>query len=391
MKQPYDVLVVGGGLVGLTAALAMARCGCQVALIDAGPLVEAETKPVGPDKRVYAINKASIALLNELQVGRRMEHSNLAPYQKMHVWDAANGAFIDFDARSIAEPYLGFIAEEWVLKAALLEEIKEHASIVLFPNTTSNSVRRVDQAIEIRGDQGAWQASLLLVADGAQSPTRAQLEVPLTQWSYGQKALVATVHTELPHQKTAYQVFTKQGPLAFLPLVDQQACSIVWSTELKHAEFLLSLSDSDFNQELTTTFSRRLGDVKLTSPRTHYPLQMRHVKHYVGKRWMLVGDAAHTIHPLAGLGLNVGLADVATWYHQVQRDKNALFSSKQLGLYQRQRKNAVWQTILLMEGFKFLFSSSFPPITTLRGLGLTGCNLVTPLKRLFIQHAAGAQ
>ena len=153
----------------------------------------------------------------------------------------------------------------------------------------------------------------------------------------------------------------------------------------------MGLNEEDFNQALQAALVDKLGTTKLLSMRHQFPLHMRHATHYVGNRWMLLGDAAHTIHPLAGLGLNVGLADVSAWYHKLKQDKKALASSKALGCYQRERKSAVWQTILLMEGFKRLFSISLPPIPAFRSLGLRFCNQLTPLKRLFIQHAAGEQ
>jgi 2-octaprenylphenol hydroxylase len=230
-----------------------------------------------------------------------------------------------------------------------------------------------------------------MIADGANSPTRKKLDVPLTTWSYNQEALVATVSTEKPHQKTAYQVFNPDGPLAFLPLSNPNHCSIVWSTKPSRAQNLLKLNDDAFSSQLTQAFAERLGQVRLESARHQFPLQMRHVKHYVGKNWVLLGDAAHTIHPLAGLGLNVGLADISSWLHHLDssKSKGHLTSMNLLRAYQRERKFVVWQTILLMEGFKHLFSNSHRPITTLRGIGLRFCNEVSPLKRLFIQHAAG--
>jgi 2-polyprenylphenol 6-hydroxylase len=386
MNQTYDVLIAGGGVVGLTAALAMADCGFTVALIDAG-LLKVNPNPI--DVRVYAINKASQALLDELQVWQHLDKKRLSPYHHMHVWDAKSGAAIDFDSRSIAAASLGAIIEESMLKQGLLAQIKHTPTIHLFADSALIKVEHLDNAIAVSSEKATWQGQLLMVAEGAHSPTREKLAVSLTSWSYQQQAIVATVHTEQSHQHTAYQVFHPQGPLAFLPLADVNQCSIVWSTDSKQAEHLMSLNEEDFNLALQTAFVNKLGRTQLVSGRHQFPLHMRHANHYVSSRWMLLGDAAHTIHPLAGLGLNVGLADVSVWYHQVKQDKKALTSTKALGFYQRERKSAVWQTILLMEGLKRLFSISLPPIPALRSLGLRFCNQLTPLKRLFIQHAAG--
>lgn len=386
MTHHYDVLVVGGGIVGLTAALAMAQRQYRVAVIDAGSLTADSSRP---DLRVYAINKASQALLTDLAVWPRLPRARLSPYENMHVWDGANGAYIDFDCRDVASAYLGTIVEESVVKAALLAQISAIEDIDLFANETIAEVEELAASIAIKSVNGRWDGQLLLVADGANSLTRAKLNVNFTRWSYEQQALVATVKTALPHQQTAYQVFHADGPLALLPLPDPYQCSIVWSTDLARAEQLIGCSELEFNQQISQAFGQHLGSIELSSARHQFPLHMRHVKHYVGKNWLLLGDAAHTIHPLAGLGLNLGLADLASWLLCLERNSNRLLSSRALGAYQRERKTAVWQTIMMMEGFKRLFGSSNSTISSIRSLGLRACNSTSELKRLFIQHAQG--
>lgn len=386
MKQSFDVLIVGGGIVGLTAALAMAERQYHVALIDAGHL---DADPHAQDLRVYAINQASQNLLTQLDVWQLIDKQRISPYQHMHVWDAANGAFIDFDSRSIAASSLGSIMEESVLKHALLQRVKDHSHIHLFPHSTVEEVSVQPHSVSIGDLKQQWEGQLLMIADGAQSPTRQKLNVELTTWSYQHHALVATVTTEKPHLRTAYQVFNHNGPLAFLPLVHPNQCSIVWSTEPTHAQQLMALDDNEFNGELTKAFHQKLGQVEVASTRHQFPLHMRHVKRYSGQRWLLLGDAAHTIHPLAGLGLNVGLADVASWMRCIDRNQGLFYSNKNLGAYHRKRHYEVWQIIIQMEGFKQLFSPKLSSISPLRGLGLRLCNQLTPLKRLFIQHATG--
>lgn len=386
MSLQFDVLIVGGGVVGLTAALAMAQRNYTVAVIDSGPLkIDNSTE----DLRVYAINKASQSLLAQLNVWQHLDVTRVSPYDKMYVWDGVTGAHIDFDSRSIAAPDLGAIIDESVLKKALLQQIFNETTISLYPHCSAEEVNILEQGVSISSQDILWEGKLLMIADGANSPTRQKLNVPITSWPYNQQALVATVNTEKPHQQTAYQVFHPDGPLAFLPLSDPNQCSIVWSTQPRRAQNLMALDVDDFNLELTRTFAKQLGEVHLVSARHQFPLQMRHVKQYTGKHWLLLGDAAHTIHPLAGLGLNVGLADICTWLQLLDASDGRFASKRLLGAYQRERKHAVWQTILLMEGFKHLFGYSHAPITTLRGLGLRLCNEMTPLKRLFIQHAAG--
>lgn len=388
MSQKVDVLIAGGGIVGLTSALAMAKRGYSVTVFDAGSM-QVDTSV--PDLRVYAINKASQTLLTQLDIWQHIDTTRSSPYQHMHVWDGVNGAHIDFDSRSIAAPDLGSIIEESILKQALLHRVSKESRINLLAHCPVTEVRQLDDRIQVCCEERVWDGQLLMIADGANSPTRTKLNVALTTWSYQQQALVAMVQTEKPHQATAAQVFNPDGPLAFLPLPDPHQCSIVWSTDTKRSAELLALNEDAFNLELTQAFARHLGQVKLISVRHQFPLQMRHAKQYTGKRWMLLGDAAHTIHPLAGLGLNVGLADVSSWLHCLDENKNELVSSKILGAYQRERKSSVWQIIMLMEGFKRLFGQSSTPVSALRGLGLRFCNEFTPIKRMFIQHAAGGE
>ncbi|MCW8445306.1 UbiH/UbiF/VisC/COQ6 family ubiquinone biosynthesis hydroxylase [Fluoribacter gormanii] len=386
MSLQFNVLIIGGGIVGLTAALAMAQRGNSVAVIDAGSL---KVDSSLPDTRVYAINFASQTLLQQLNAWQHLDKSRLSPYRSMYVWDAESNAHIDFDSRYIGKQNLGNIIEESVLKRALLHQVSTQPSIHLFPDNRVEEVFSDDAGVKVCSNQQTWEGQLLMIADGANSPARQKLKVPLNSWSYEQHALVATVSVEKPHQQTAYQVFRADGPLAFLPLADAHQCSIVWSTDPVHAKKLMSLSEQEFNEALTRAFAKKLGRVEVISTRHQFPLQMRHVKQYAGDRWLLLGDAAHTIHPLAGLGLNVGLADVRSWIQCLDMVQDTLLSKKALGAYQRERKHAVWQIIMMMEGFKRLFSNSFSPIVTLRGLGLSLCNRFMPIKRLFIQHAQG--
>ncbi|KTD52967.1 FAD-dependent oxidoreductase [Legionella quateirensis] len=386
MSQKFDVLVVGGGIVGLTAAIAMAQRNYSVAVIDAGPL-KADVSTT--DIRVYAINKASQSLFRKLGVWDILDAARISPYTHMHVWDAQSGAYIDFDSRIIAEQNLGSIIEESILKQGLLQQASVESNISLFSNCAVDDVSNSENGVMICSQNIVWEGQLLMIADGANSPTRNKLNIELTSWSYNQNALVATVQTEKSHLKTAYQVFNPDGPLAFLPLANAHQCSIVWSTNPVRAQKLMALGEDEFNTEITRAFAKQLGKVELVSLRHQFPLRMRHVKQYTGKRWLLLGDAAHTIHPLAGLGLNLGLADIASWLKILDQGQNTLSSNKIMGAYQRERKHAVWQTIMLMEGFKQLFTHSFTPITALRGLGLRMCNEINSIKRMFIEHAAG--
>lgn len=387
MKPSFDVLVIGGGVVGLTAALAMAVRHDKVAVFDHGELKINQLTDV--DKRVYAMNQASQDLLLQLDVWQHLDASRMTPYQRMYVWDALSGAYIDFDSRCIAAPFLGTMIEEVALKNALLEQLAHQPTVSLFSNTRVDKVSFTDHSVQIAHQDEHWDGQLLMVADGAHSPLRQMLKVPLSTRSYHQHALIATVTTEKKHQNTAYQVFHPDGPLAFLPLANPHQSSIVWSTKPDRVQTLMSLDEQGFNEEVSHAFAHQLGQVVLASARHQFPLSMRHVTQYTGSRWMLLGDCAHTIHPLAGLGLNVGLADVASWLRCLQHHRGDLASPKRLGAYQRERKHSVWQTILLMDALKRIFSYSSPPLSKLRALGLRACNELPVLKQWFIHHASG--
>lgn len=380
-----DVIVIGGGVVGLSAALAMHQRGFSVALLDAGSLT---VSPSQISPRVYAINHASQRLLQQFNVWPLLDSSRISPYQHIHVWSAAKGGHIDFDSRMIAADRLGSIIDEANLRHALLQQIAAH-DIALFPETKVTLIHELPDGIEIGALKQRWHAKLMIIADGASSSTRDLLHIPLTTWSYRQHALVATIQTEKSHQQTAFQIFSSDGALAFLPLSDEHQCSIVWSSSPTSIQERMLLPEEAFNLQLAAAFEEKLGKLNIMTQRYQFPLHMRHVKQYKGAHWLIMGDAAHTIHPLAGLGLNVGLADLNAWLNLLGHEKSKLCSSKALGAYHRQRQHAVWQTIALMEGLKATFLNQCPPIAMLRKLGLDLCNQVPPLKRLFIEHAAG--
>jgi 2-octaprenylphenol hydroxylase len=380
MTTNFDVIVIGAGVVGLTAAIAMQQRGFSVALLDSGDF------EIHSNNRVYAINDASTSLFSELGIWSLLEHHRLSPYKNMQVWDALSGASIGFDARLMAASQLGFIIEESHIKHTLMQAI---SGIHLFPNTRVEKVNSSSSGMQVFSENNSWHSTLLMAADGAQSPTRNSLQIPMTQWSYKQQAIVATVETEKPHNQTAYQVFHPEGPLAFLPLANPYQCSIVWTTTIPQAERLMAISEIDFNYQLTAAFAATLGNIKVLTTRQSFPLSMRHTQQYSGSHWLLLGDAAHTIHPLAGLGLNLGLADITTWLDCFAEHNNNLLSSTALGKYQRQRKYATWQVIALMEALKTVFSTNAAPLVALRSLGLRAFDRFNPLKRMIIAEAMG--
>lgn len=386
MTQSFDVIIIGAGVVGLSAALALAKRSFSVALMDVGPLA-VTAMDAG---RVYAINAASCALFHHLGIWPLLHANELSPYQRMHVWDAKSKGTLDFDAQLMAANTLGFIVTQSALKQALLAGLAQEKSVQCFPHCLLKTFQCQENGMLLQSSEGLWQAKQVIIADGPNSAWREKLKVPLTSWSYHQHALVTRVRTEKAHEQRAYQVFNPEGPLAFLPLKNAHECSIVWSTSPRLAEHLMGLSDERFNEQVSEAFHHKLGEVSVLEPRSQFPLSMRQASQYVGQHWVLMGDAAHTVHPLAGLGLNLGLADVITYLSYVdQSSPSVVLSKKQLQAYQRQRKHAVWQTILFLQAIKSFFGSSFAPLVGLRALGLMSCNQLPFLKRFFIEQAAG--
>jgi 2-polyprenylphenol 6-hydroxylase len=386
MQTESDILIVGCGVVGLCAALSMQKRGFSVTLLDAGQVTTNKAVEIS---RVYAINQASVDLFKKLDIWNYIDKSRSSPYSRMHVWDSVNTAHIDFDSRIINSDKLGFMLEESVIKEALLKEISK-VDINLIPECqVCEVVENTDNICVVDQKDIKRHAKLLIVADGARSTLREMLGVKVTTWPYYQQAIVANVTTENPHKKTAYQVFQPNGPLAFLPMAEKNQSSIVWSTSPEHAKRLMELSTEEFEVELTNAFEDKLGHVRVFSKRHKFPLHMRHVNTYTGARWLLMGDAAHTIHPLAGLGLNVGLADLATWIDELENNNCKLTSPRTLKSYQRKRKHALWTVIALMQGLHVLFTNKLSAVIKIRGFGLNLFNKLMPIKKIIIEHASG--
>lgn len=380
-----DFIVIGGGVVGLSAAIAMRQRGYRVTVLDKNVLISQLDDPAS---RVYAVNQASQILFEKLGVWPLIDDTRIAVYERMHIWDKLGKTSIDFDARTMACDRLGVMLEESAIKSALLKQA-QILDIELVSNWETQAIENQDQAIVVSSTERAYHAQWLIVADGAHSATRDFLGVTMVSWPYKQKAIVAKVRTEQSHHKTAFQIFHTTGPLAFLPLVRPDESSIVWSITTPQADDLMALSDDIFEERLAMAFEHKLGQVTLLSKRRTFPLHMQHVKRYTGERWVLMGDAAHTIHPLAGLGLNIGLADLAIWLQYFPVHTHRFPTERMLSVYQRQRKHAVWQMILFLQAMHVLFRQSDLPILALRGIGLTLCNRLPFVKRLIMTYATG--
>lgn len=383
MSDCAEFIVMGAGVVGLCAAIALRQKGYSVVVLESGSLAYPSSDP---DSRVYALNQASQALLQHIDIWDKLSHTAMGVYERMQVWDSFGQATIAFDARMLACDRLGVIIEEAPLKYALIQQARD-LNITCIEHWKTDAVEELAEAMIVRSVDHSWSAAYVIIAEGARSTTRELLQVPMTAWSYQQHAMVAKVAVEKSHARTAYQVFCPKGPLAFLPLADPHTCSIVWSSATHHIEHLMTLSDHEFIQELNTAFEHTLGATTLLSSRKIFPLQMQHAARYAGSRWVLMGDAAHTVHPLAGLGLNLGLADISLFLKSIAHLSRP--NVRALRAYQRQRKHEVWQVILFLQSMHVLFTNAHLPIQIMRGLALRLCNRLPMLKRLCMEHASG--
>ena len=411
-----DIAIVGAGMVGAALALALKDCPFTVALVDgqSDDALQAEILPAGSvaqfDTRVSALTMASQRLLQALGAWQNLAQANIMPFQKMSVWDELGTAQIDFDAAELYCNELGFIVANQNVVAALHRCLTTQGNLTRLlgcdvKRLKSPSVAALRTA-EIEGRSAGNEltlsngqrlhCNLVVAADGANSKIRALAGIATREWDYEHHAIVATVETELAHGRVARQQFSESGPLAFLPLQDahstEKFCSIVWSLKPALAETMMALNDQQFAQAAAAGIDTRLGRILQVSKRQCYPLRQRHAKSYIAPGIVLIGDAAHTIHPLAGQGVNLGFKDAQALGNILQEaGKLRLAADNRVLLqrYQRQRKGDNLLMMGLMEGFKQLFEQPDPLVRWVRNVGLDWVGKQTLIKNQIVRHAMG--
>jgi len=390
--QTSDVLIVGGGSAGLTLALLLASGDysqqLKITLLEQGQAPEPAPATL---LRVSALNLASQRLLTALGVWQGLT-ANPA-YQQMEVWEADSFARINFDAQTENQQALGWIVDNQQLCQQLYQKLQQYPQVqCLFGRAISQIGTSEEHSLVTLTDGSVLLAKLLVGADGAESKVRQSLQLPLTFWDYDQHALVAVVKTQQPHGQCARQVFLPTGPLALLPLSDPHLCSIVWSTNPQQAAELMAQTDTEFNQALSAATQSVLGVLQVQSPRHKFPLKMRYATKWQQQQVVLVADAAHTIHPLAGQGMNLGLMDVAALAELInqQMAKNLPWASpRMLRQYERWRKAEAQQMIAAMELFKRGFLLQDPVAKLVRAVGMKTTNQLPFLKRKIMAAALG--
>lgn len=396
-ENTHDIIISGGGMVGLALAVAVAQDGLRVAVIEKSVIEQTDPNSTGFAPRVSALNHASERLLRNLGAWDYLPSSRVSAYSHMHVWDGLGQGEIDFDASDVQKPHLGHIIENRFISSALWSRAQQLSNIEFFNEDEIEHWEQTHVVVTVETRQGhRLQAQVLVGSEGKYSPIRQKSAIDLWSWDYHHTAIVTTVQHERPHQNTASQVFLESGPLAFLPLPATEAnthvSSIVWSVKSDLAESLLALDDATFLNRLNQAFENRYGKLLHADARFAFPLSAQQAKRYYDGRVIVLGDAAHTIHPLAGLGVNLGFLDAATLAGEWQR---ASAQTLDLGhefvlrRYQRQRQLHNLSVGALMETLKRLFDTQAPLPVLMRNTGLQVFNNSRLLKRPLIQGALG--
>jgi len=389
-EQQYDVLIVGGGIVGLTLAAELAGSDFSVAVVERQP-----PRPVTdtPECRVSAINRFAIQQYQQCGVWQPPLNARAGAFEKMTVWDYQGAGQISFDSAELGLPALGVIIENNVLQQMLFDAVQQADNVTLLcPQEIGQINYRADGAEPpsvVLASGETLTAELLVGADGVNSRVREAALIARSRKSYQQQALVCNVRTSESHENTAWQCFLPSGPLAFLPMFNGES-SIVWSLDDALAEEKMALADDAFMASLAEAFEYRLGEIQHTGARYLFPLSHGHASVYVKPQLALIGDAAHNIHPLAGQGANLGIADAAALARVIRQARaggRQWQAEHTLKKYQRQRKGANQLMELSMTGFKELFGNDNALLAEIRNAGLSLVDHLPALKYRMIRQA----
>ncbi len=387
--KTFDITIIGGGMVGLALAASLEKQPLRIALIEGFPN-QVTTDSI--TNRVSAINLASQKLLTELNVWSQLTQLRATEYNSMYVWEKDSFANIEFNTQSLGIPHLGHIIENHLIQHCLWEKVKQQKNVEIVTALPQDLGITESNAILTLNNGQILSTKLVIGADGANSWLRKQANIPLIFRDYGHHALVCNVQTEEPHQHCARQVFAKDSILAFLPLHQDNLSSIVWSLPAEKATLLTTCDEEEFNRSLSAAFDMHLGLCKLQGERRSIQLTARYARDFAANRIVLLGDAAHTIHPLAGLGVNLGFQDVVTLSNSIQNnlDLNVdIGEYRYLRGYERQCKKEAMKMLITMQGLKDLFAGDNPIKKLIRGIGLSATNKLDFVKTQLIKQALG--
>jgi len=389
MTDHADVIIVGGGMVGLTLACALRHSGLRIVIIERGePPVRLSLQR---DCRVSAIVMGNVHILEGLGVWRHLK-GDVSPMRAMKIWDNQEQGSVRFDAAEIGELALGYLIENSRLQAAMHKALLDSDDVEFYAPAEISTIDWSDAHNTVTLADGRILTTPLIVgADGPRSWVREQAGIACWQRDYRQKGIVVNIRPEHPHRGFAFQRFLPTGPLAVLPMVDN-LCSIVWSADQAEADRLLTMSDDDFLHALNLTFGPILGRIIEAGERAAFPLKAQLAKHMVRERVALVGDAAHCIHPLAGLGVNLGIRDAMVLAQEIvdaKRFDEDWGKMDVLNCYMKQRMPDVLTVMASMEGLHQMFTAPIPGLKEMRGLGMRLAGNAGAIKHLLMRNSTG--
>jgi 2-octaprenylphenol hydroxylase len=392
----HDIVIVGAGMVGSLFACALRESGFRLALIDTQPPRKPDTGGAF-EPRVSALTRASERMLENVGALQKLESTRLCRFTDMDVWEADGTGHVHFRARDLGEEHLGILLENRLLQWALTETAVSNPQLEFICPDSLKTIERLPDCWQVSLASGrVLRTQLVVGADGAMSQVRQQAGLPLRELDYDQKAIVTTVRSSEPHQFTAWQRFLPTGPLAFLPLLtqdgDAHSCSIVWTLDTPAAEKILALDDVGFCAELGRAFEHRLGSIIDADARFAFPLRARHAEDYAREGLALIGDAAHTIHPLAGQGVNLGLLDAAVLAEEILRAQQRglpVSEYSTLRRYSRRRRGHNALLMHTMTGFQKLFGADDLGLRLLRNTGMRIFDRLGPVKNQVMREAMG--
>jgi 2-octaprenyl-6-methoxyphenol hydroxylase len=383
MNADYDLLIVGGGMVGASLARALEGSGLRIAALEAAS-AEAEVQP-SYDDRVIALAWGSRLILEGIGCWDRIA-AEAETIRHIHISDRGHFGATRLDHRDQRLPALGYVVTARALGRTLLEDIQAQQDLDWICPAGVADFRVEPECVRITADMPAGRRELstrlLVAADGGDSPIRSRLRLPLQQWQYGHTAIIANLSPDLAHGGTAYERFTDTGPLALLPMSEGR-CSLIWTQRDEAVEEIKSLDDADFLARLQDRFGYRLGRLRAVGRRSAYPLRLLRVKEMVRPRVVVIGNAAHTLHPVAGQGLNLGLRDVALLAEvlvQARRQHEDPGAFAVLRRYSDGRRGDQARVTLITDLLARIFTNPLPPIRLARDLGLVALDLTPPLK-----------
>ena len=389
MEPDYDIVIVGGGVAGLSFASSLVGHDCRILIIDSGKPPRFTRDDY--DLRVNSINIASETFFNSTDVWRRIRQKRVNPFHAIDVWDSVGGS-IQFAADEIDENCLGHIVENSVLTSSLTEVINEADNITVRYGVEVREIDNNDKHANLKLDDASQISAFLVVgADGGNSQVRRISGITFSEKYYQQVAYVAMIKVENPAVGVSFQKFLVSGPLALLPLKDD-IYSIVWSCDTELAQELDALDDVKFQERLSAVLDDRFGYVTLLSDRVSFQLKRLTAGSYVAGRCVVMGDAAHVVHPLAGMGANLGIMDAAALgqvIREIRDFENPNQSHPKLREFERWRKSENTLASVLIDGFDRGFTNPRQPMQSMLGLGLSMSNRIGTLKGVMMRYACG--